>query len=164
MKESIMGLDMYLTGDKFFKTFDKSGNEVERPIDLDGDSIQTISNDLGYWRKFGPLHTYIVDTFAGGVDECQRIELEEVDLLKIAEALMGNSIAKDEDSVGCFFGSPEMWAEEWLRANKESHSATFIAASEWLLVSNLTRNGVLFIIKRAGRARYVPIKTWGVGL
>jgi hypothetical protein len=47
-----MGLDMYLTGDKFFKTFDKSYNEVERPIDLDGDSIQTISNDLGYWRKF----------------------------------------------------------------------------------------------------------------
>jgi hypothetical protein len=130
MKESIMGLDMYLTGDKFFTTFDKSYNEIERPIDLDGDSIQTISNDLGYWRKFGPLHTYIVDTFAGGVDECQRIELEEVDLLKIAEALMGNSIAKDEDSVGCFFGSPEMWAE--YRGDKESHSATFIAASEWL--------------------------------
>jgi hypothetical protein len=112
MKESIMGLDMYLTGDKFFTTFDKSYNEVERPIDLDGDSIQTISNELGYWRKFGPLHTYIVDTFAGGVDECQRIELEEADLLKIAEALMGNSIAKDEDSAGCFFGSPEMWAED----------------------------------------------------
>jgi hypothetical protein len=130
MKESIMGLDMYLTGDKFFTTFDKSYNEVERPIDLDGDSIQMISNELGYWRKFGPLHTYIVDTFAGGVDECQRIELEEADLLKIAEALMGNSIAKDEDSAGCFFGSPEMWAED--RANKESHSATFIAASEWL--------------------------------
>jgi hypothetical protein len=78
----------------------------------------------------GPLHAYIVDTFAGGLDECQRIDFEEADLVAIAEALMADTLAKDEDSEGCFFGSPEMWAED--RADKAKHAATFVAASEWL--------------------------------
>ena len=100
-----MGLDMYLTGEKFFPNF-----KVERPVDVDGDPISQLEVSLGYWRKFGPLHAYIVDTFAGGVDECQRIDLEEADLVAIAEAIMFEKLAKDEDSTGCFFGSPEMWA------------------------------------------------------
>jgi hypothetical protein len=120
-----MGLDMYLTGEKFFPNF-----KVERPVDIDGDQIQLLEVSLGYWRKFGPLHAYIVDTFAGGVDECQRIDLEEADLVAIAEAIMFEKLPKDEDSTGCFFGSPEMWAED--RADKAKHAATFVAASEWL--------------------------------
>jgi hypothetical protein len=120
-----MGLDMYLTGSKFFPNF-----KVERPVDIDGDQIQLLEVSLGYWRKFGPLHAYIVDTFADGVDECQRIDLEEADLVAIAEAIMFEKLAKDEDSTGCFFGSPEMWAED--RADKAKHAATFVAASEWL--------------------------------
>jgi hypothetical protein len=55
-----MGLDMYLTGEKFFPNF-----KVERPVDVDGDPISQLEVSLGYWRKFGPLHAYIVDTFAG---------------------------------------------------------------------------------------------------
>jgi hypothetical protein len=66
----------------------------------------------------------------GGLDECQRIDFEEADLVAIAEALMADTLAKDEDSEGCFFGSPEMWAED--RADKAKHAATFVAASEWL--------------------------------
>jgi hypothetical protein len=120
-----MGLDMYLTGSKFFPN-----HKIDRPLDMDGDFIQTVSNELGYWRKFGPLHAFIVNTFAGGVDECQRIDLEEADLVAIAEAIMADTLAKDEDSTGCFFGSPEMWAED--RADKAKHAATFVAASEWL--------------------------------
>ena len=120
-----MGLDMYLTGSKFFPNF-----KVERPVDIDGDQIQLLEVSLGYWRKFGPLHAYIVDTFADGLDECQRIDLEEADLVAIAEAIMFEKLAKDEDSTGCFFGSPQMWAED--RADKAKHAATFVAASEWL--------------------------------
>ena len=120
-----MGLDMYLTGEKFFPNF-----KVERPVDVDGDPISQLEVSLGYWRKFGPLHAYIVDTFAGGLDECQRIDFEEADLVAIAEAIMFEKLAKDEDSEGCFFGSPEMWAED--RADKAKHAATFVAASEWL--------------------------------
>jgi hypothetical protein len=120
-----MGLDMYLTGSKFFPNF-----KVERPVDIDGDQIQLLEVSLGYWRKFGPLHAYIVDTFADGLDECQRIDLGEADLVAIAEAIMFEKLAKDEDSTGCFFGSPEMWAED--RADKAKHAATFVAASEWL--------------------------------
>jgi hypothetical protein len=123
--DQLMGLDMYLTGSKFFPNF-----KVERPVDIDGDQIQLLEVSLGYWRKFGPLHAYIVDTFADGLDECQRIDLEEADLVAIAEAIMFEKLAKDEDSTGCFFGSPEMWAED--RADKAKHAATFVAASEWL--------------------------------
>jgi hypothetical protein len=43
-----MGLDMYLTGSKFFPNF-----KVERPVDIDGDQIQLLEVSLGYWRKFG---------------------------------------------------------------------------------------------------------------
>ena len=120
-----MGLDMYLTGEKFFPS-----HKIDRPLDLDGDRIQQSEIELGYWRKFAPLHIFIVNTFADGVDECQRIDLEEADLVAIAEAIMADTLAKDEDSTGCFFGSPEMWAED--RADKAKHAATFVAASEWL--------------------------------
>jgi hypothetical protein len=54
------------------------------------------------------------------LDECQRIDLEEADLVAIAEAIMFEKLAKDEDSTGCFFGSPEMWAED--RADKAKRS------------------------------------------
>jgi hypothetical protein len=39
-------------------------------------------------------------------DECQRIDLEEADLVAIAEAIMFEKLAKDEDSTGCFFWIP----------------------------------------------------------
>jgi hypothetical protein len=96
-----MGLDMYLTGEKFFPNF-----KVERPVDVDGDPISQLEVSLGYWRKFGPLHAYIVDTFAGGVDECQRIDLEEADLVAIAEALMFAEACQGRGQRGVLFWIP----------------------------------------------------------
>jgi hypothetical protein len=95
-----MGLDMYLTGSKFFPNF-----KVERPVDIDGDQIQLLEVSLGYWRKFGPLHAYIVNTFADGVDECQRIDLEEGDLVAIAEAIMAEKLTpRTRAARAAFFG------------------------------------------------------------
>jgi hypothetical protein len=116
-----MGLDMYLTGEKFFPNF-----KVERPVDIDGDQIQLLEVSLGYWRKFGPLHAYIVNTFADGVDECQRIDLEEGDLVAIAEAIMAEKLTPNEGSTGCFLDNDEIWDK--YRGEKESHAATFVAA------------------------------------
>ena len=72
----IMGLDMYLRGDKFVSQWDHSQQkpeggslEVKRPV-VDGFDVETYVLDMGTWRKFAPLHVYIVNEFADGVDEC----------------------------------------------------------------------------------------------
>jgi hypothetical protein len=75
-----MGLDMYLCGKN------KNNEEIE----------------LGYWRKHPDLHGYIVQNFAGGVDECQRIPLSAMDLASIVSDIEDKKLPKTE---GFFFGS-----------------------------------------------------------
>ena len=120
-----MGLDMVLTGEKFFPCFIEN-----RPLDVDGDPIQQVEVELGYWRKFAPLHLYIVKTFADGRDEGQNINLHEEQLVQVAEAIMAETLTPHEGSTGYFFGNDEIWDE--YRADKAEHAATFIKASEWL--------------------------------
>ena len=65
----IMGLDMYLTGER----------HLLEPVgrgDLKGERYK-----LGYWRKHPDLHGYIVETFAYGLDDCREICLfpEDID-------------------------------------------------------------------------------------
>lgn len=92
-----MGLDMYLTGNKYYSRYDNP------PKDEEGYDITDINVHLGYWRKHANLHGYIVNTFAEGNDECQGIELSLEDLGKILEAVKDpvNSMEKTE---GFFFG------------------------------------------------------------
>ena len=113
-----MGLDMYLRGDKFISKWDHSQQkpeggslEVDRPV-IDGFEVETYVLDMGYWRKFAPLHVYIVNEFADGVDECQRIDLEADQLRKIANALRDNELPNNDDCHGFFFGGPEMLDED----------------------------------------------------
>lgn len=89
-----MGLDMNLYGDK--SSWDNTGTVDDFPI-------SSIVLDMGYWRKHPNLHGYIVDTFADGKDECQRIPLDEDDLQKIIEALETDAIY-GEPVTGFFFG------------------------------------------------------------
>ena len=60
-----MGLDMYLRGDKYIDKYDHSQQapeggslKVKRPI-VDGFEVSNQILDMGYWRKFAPLHVYI---------------------------------------------------------------------------------------------------------
>ena len=131
-----MGLDMYLRGDKFITTFDdtkrdKDGNvlRVKRPV-VDGFDVETYVLDLGTWRKFAPLHIYIVNEFANGVDECQRIDLSADELRKIAKALRNNKLPKNDDCHGCFFGDDEWWDK--LKSEGEKHAKVFDKAAEWV--------------------------------
>lgn len=51
-------------------------------------SVQTeTSYQIGYFRKFNALHSYIVKTFADGVDNCQEILLYKEDVEKIKKVL-----------------------------------------------------------------------------
>jgi hypothetical protein len=132
-----MGLDMYMTGEKYFvqdygkKVPDASliDENEGRPLDTEGEHMESANYRLGYWRKFAPLHRFIVNEFANGEDDCRRIGLGRDDLIKIAEAIEGNKLPSDDDCHGFFFGSPEIWAE--YRAEAKEHAAQFRAAATW---------------------------------
>ena len=99
-----MGLDMYFyarkTTYKSFSKWDNSdrANEVSYPEDLktfsdyiydrNFKSVQTETRyQIGYFRKFNALHSYIVKTFANGVDNCQDIILYKEDVEQIKKVL-----------------------------------------------------------------------------
>ena len=131
-----MGLDMYLRGEKFVSKYDHSQQapeggslEVKRPV-IDGFEVSEYILDMGYWRKFAPLHKYIVKVFANDVDECQPIHLTNLDCRRIAEALRHDNLPANEDCGGFFFGNPEFWDED--RANGEEHAKVFDKAADWV--------------------------------
>lgn len=139
-----MGLDMYLRGDKFYvQDFDARplAEDKGKPTDADGDRIENSIHDLGYWRKFAPLHTYIVTEYAEGIDECQQIRLEAEHLKDIADTLRGNSLPDNEECHGFFFGAPEHWDED--RADAEKHAKMFEDAIKWLDAAPKYDNGNL---------------------
>lgn len=90
-----MGLDMYLRGTIF---------TMGSPMKKDGYNVCSMVLELGYWRKHPDLHGFIVNTFADGVDECQQIELERKDLVRIIEAVEKKQLPHTE---GFFFGSTD---------------------------------------------------------
>lgn len=101
-----MGLDMYLRGEKFIWTNweDRTKNPME-----DGFKIHSKHLELGYWRKHPNLHGYIVQEFAEGEDNCQRIDLDSADLEKIILAVIGESLP---ETSGFFFGKSYGTQEE----------------------------------------------------
>lgn len=105
-----MGLDMYLRGEDYIFGFSKEPKpsvvcswlkeNVEAP------EAKSVTFDLGYWRKHPDLHGFIVENFAGGVDECQRIELSADNITSIIQAAEGDRLAHGTE--GFFFGqSPQ---------------------------------------------------------
>ena len=133
-----MGLDMYLRGEQYVSEYDHSQQapeggslKVERPK-IDGFDICEYVLDMGQWRKFAPLHEYIVKEYAEGDDNCRRIELEPEQLRKIANALRHDKLPANEDCGGCFFGSiPKCWQEERTERAWE-HAQKFEKAAYWI--------------------------------
>jgi len=120
-----MGLDMYLVGDDYVPTY--AGQTREK---RDGYAVSSYRVDMGYWRKHAPLHCYIVNNFADGVDDCREISLSSEKLLQIADALRKNELPIDDDCHGFFFGHPNGWAED--RAAGAEHALVFERAAKWL--------------------------------
>jgi len=95
-----MGLDMYLKG------VETNGSEIE----------------LGYWRKHPNLHGFIVESFAGGVDECQKIPMSIQDIsLTLAAATQDILLP----TAGFFFGQSGPH-------HREQTLETLSAALAWL--------------------------------
>ena len=97
-----MGLDMYLRGEHYNSDRNRHGEISRSKLDNEFE-ISNYEVDLGYWRKHADLHGYIVNTFAEGKDNCQKIELDENDLDKIIMAIRHDKLVKDHS--GFFFGN-----------------------------------------------------------
>ena len=116
-----MGLDMYLRGEKYRLTDYKNpkNNLIE-----DGFKVHSTILELGYWRKHPDLHGYIVQTFAEGKDECQRIPLSDEGMELICLSINSKKLPHTE---GFFFGSS--YNNE---AERAEAIAIFRKAIEWV--------------------------------
>lgn len=133
-----MGLDMYLDGKKFVWTDWKVPENNPRE---DGFEVKERVLRLGYWRKHPNLHGYIVETFAGGVDECQDIDMTLENLEQTLAAVKADDLPHTQ---GFFFGEslPEDKepsikiledAINWLKDGKtdEKHSRSVTYHASW---------------------------------
>jgi hypothetical protein len=108
---------MYLNGERYF--WDRPEREGGKPV------VKAEVYELGYWRKHPNLHGYIVQTFADGRDECQRIPLDEDRLIQILDAVKAKELPH---TTGFFFGESECTEEE-IRED----AAIVQAALDWVL-------------------------------
>ena len=127
-----MGLDMMLYGDK--------SSYVKSPTDeVDGFPVASVILDMGYWRKHANLHGFIVETFANGEDECQKIWLDADDLHDVIVALE-NDAFYDEPVTGFFFGKSYFPGEKDEYGSYEEQKARdielFTKARNWLTANN----------------------------
>lgn len=133
-----MGLDMFLEGRKYHRT---DWDHPENNPSEDGFKVKETVLELGYWRKHPNLHGYIVQTFAGGEDECQRIPLTENDIENIIAAVRERRLPHTD---GFFFGTSDNTEDEaavdikifedalaWLKAPDKKHWRDVIYQASW---------------------------------
>ena len=77
-----MGLDMYLTGDKFVPEHQDNLPRAK----VDSYPVESQRLKMGYWRKHWALHNYIEANY-NGFAELGKVELEPIALREIADAV-----------------------------------------------------------------------------
>ncbi|MCA9047524.1 MAG: hypothetical protein KDA89_02280 [Planctomycetaceae bacterium] len=83
--------------------------------------------NLGYWRKHSCLHSYIVQQFKNGIDDCREICLDESALQQILNAIR-------EDQLPYAIGDI---VEESSRAARDRDLACFSDAIAWLAETDI---------------------------
>lgn len=122
-----MGLDMYLYGDK--SRFRHSAHPDKEMPSEDGFRVHSTTLSIGYWRKHPNLHGYIVQNFADGKDECQRIPLTADDLRKIRDAVFDDKLP---DTSGFFFGQSARPGDDWYDNQLQHDNKVLTDAINWL--------------------------------
>lgn len=89
-----MGLDMYLYAEKYESkyrnktlSYPKELEELSKLINTYSVASKTTTYKIGCWRKFNALHNYIINHFANGRDEYQRVYLLEEEIKEILNIL-----------------------------------------------------------------------------
>jgi hypothetical protein len=123
-----MGLDMYLTGDKYTPSFGDNKREV-----VDGYEVESHRLKLGYWRKHWALHNYIEENY-GSTDD-HRFHLESDDLRDIATAVADGKLVDPVDDympsyaeVYAYHRKPEQVRET---VNALRKAADWLDGGEW---------------------------------
>jgi hypothetical protein len=93
-----MGLDMYLTGERYLWGFPEDHPDVRKKTDIQwmfpelgqprnpfmskevGFEIDTVTAKIGYWRKSNAIHKWFVDNVQDGVDDCGKYSVSWKDL------------------------------------------------------------------------------------
>ena len=121
-----MGLDMYLNYEVYvggkYKNVDgtitvpSGGSFLQKEdMNLNLKDITSITLELGYWRKANAIHKWFVDKMADGVDECQRIPVNQSNLKELKE-ICQKVVKEKKDTTsrrllptgsGFFFGDTE---------------------------------------------------------
>lgn len=121
-----MGLDMYLTAEKFISGYDHNKSEnFSKVLELmnltegDVDRSASIKVTVGYWRKANAIHNWFVENTQGGEDKCQESFVSREQLLELQadakealECYNKGELDKVHDILppasGFFFGSTEI--------------------------------------------------------
>jgi hypothetical protein len=117
-----MGLDMYLTAEKFLSDFFEDDAAKTKKIqkyfpELTAGKIKTISAEVGYWRKANAVHNWFVQKCQDGVDECQKTWVSKdriQDLLDTVNKVLADKQLAEEllpTASGFFFGGTDY--NEW---------------------------------------------------
>ena len=102
-----MGLDMYLTGDKFVPEHQDNLPRAK----VDSYPVESQRLKMGYWRKHWALHNYIEANY-NGFAELGKVELEPISLREIADAVEQGKIpdADYRDEIDAYHKEPDQVA------------------------------------------------------
>lgn len=119
-----MGLDMYLTADRYLWDFGDTNDKDKIKImgemfpELPKESrVKEVTAEIMYWRKANAIHKWFVDNVQDGVDECQKSYVSKEKLQKLLEtckAVLANPDQAEKilpSQSGFFFGGTEY--DEW---------------------------------------------------
>lgn len=130
-----MGLDMYLSAEKYVSGYDHSKDEnFAKVLDLlkldraDVENSATIKITVGYWRKANAIHNWFVQNVQNGEDNCASYYVHREQLKELREACQAALMAynagnKDEaeelvsPTGGFFFGSTDI--DDWYKQDLE---------------------------------------------
>ena len=102
-----MGLDMYLTGDKFVPEHQDNLPRAK----VDSYPVESQRLKMGYWRKHWALHNYIEANY-NGFAELGKVELGPISLREIADAVEQGKIpdADYRDEIDAYHKEPDQVA------------------------------------------------------
>ena len=102
-----MGLDMYLTAERYFWFNETKPQIPEIPQDFEP---KTVTVEAAYWRKANQIHAWFVKHVQGGEDECRPhhvpreklLELKDTCQLVLADRSKAEELLPSQS--GFFFG------------------------------------------------------------
>lgn len=111
----IMGLDMYLSAEKYLHNDDANVRTALKNVGFNNKSkhVRSISVDIIQWRKANQIHQWFVDSVQDGEDDCKRyyVRIEQLSLLvDLCKRITKDHSLADQllpTQAGFFFGSQE---------------------------------------------------------